>query len=357
MREGVFYFPAISFIWIAGRVAACCLGLTTLDMRSGLKLVAGMGFLAANILAVAFCGTASAAVLVPPGNRHAEQPNIPGASAKRTRELRTTYEAKYRKIYNLLAVDKGLRTKIKSTAAAYGIDPIHIAGAIVGEHTYNVDVYDRLQTYYVKAMSYVRQGVSFDYKGESIGDFVKRSEFSVCASFKDSYSLWDCRERVWDTKFRGRTVNGRSYPDNRFSAVFFQPFYAGQTFGLGQINPLTALQMSDVVNRVSGLPKLDAENGNAVYKTIMDPDLTLPYIAATLKHAIDAYRQIADFDISKNPGITATLYNTGGADDRARVLARENAKRKAAGEAPLLPQENYYGWLVNDKLDELRELF
>ncbi|WP_236016119.1 DUF1402 family protein [Brucella endophytica] len=313
-----------------------------------------MGLFAASLLSF---GDANAATLVPPGNRNAEQPSIPGASAKRTRELKTTYDAKYRKIYDLLKRDAGLRTKIKNIAADYGIDPIHIAGAIVGEHTYNVDVYDRLQTYYVKAMSYARQGVSFDYNGEAVGDFVKRPEFSACGSFTDSYSLWDCREDVWNRTFRGRRVDGKSYPNQRFSAVFFQPFYAGQTFGLGQINPLTALQMSDMVNRISGLPKLDAEDGNTVYKTIMDPDLTLPYVAATLKHSIDAYRQFADFDISKNPGITATLYNTGGADERARALGRENAKRRAAGQELLLPQENYYGWLVNSKLDELKELF
>ena len=33
--------------------------------------------------------------------------------------------------------------------------PMHIVGAIVGEHTYNVDAYDRLQTYYVKAVAYL----------------------------------------------------------------------------------------------------------------------------------------------------------------------------------------------------------
>ena len=74
----------------------------------------------------------------------------------------------------------------------------------------------------------------------------------------DSYSLWTCRERVWNRDFRGKTVDGTAFPDNRFSAVFFQPYYAGQTFGLGQLNPLTALQMSDLVHQVSGLPRLDA---------------------------------------------------------------------------------------------------
>ena len=90
----------------------------------------------------------------------------------------------------------------------------------------------------------------------------------------------------------------------------------------------------------------------------MDPDLTLPYVAATLKTSIDAYRDIAGFDISQNPGITATLYNVGNPGS-ARLRA-EGAKTQSAqpqGEAPKLPEENYYGWLVNDKLPELQALF
>ncbi len=58
-----------------------------------------------------------------------------------------------------------LFAKIKSTAADYGIDPIHIIGAIVGEHTYNVDAYDRLQTYYVKATAYTGNSFRFSYGG------------------------------------------------------------------------------------------------------------------------------------------------------------------------------------------------
>lgn len=298
-----------------------------------------------------------AVTVVPEGNRNATQPGVPAASAKRTRELNTTYEAKYQKIYNLLKTDSKLRSKIASVASTYGIDPVHIVGALVGEHTYNVDAYDRLQTYYVKAISYVQQGLNFDYQGETIGDFVRRPQFSSCVQFKDSLRLWTCRENVWEENFRGKSVGGKRFPNNRFSAVFFQPFYAGQSFGLGQLSPLIALQMTDMVNRYSGLPKLDADHAADVYKTIMDPDLTLPYMAATLKHSIDVYRRVADFDISKNPGITATLYNTGGSDSRARALADSNLARVANGEQPQLPEENYYGWLVNDKIDQLRALF
>ena len=300
---------------------------------------------------------AGAVTLDPPGNRNAEQPPIPGASTHRTQATNTTFQAKYRKIYALLKSDAKLRAKIREAAAAYGISPIHIVGALVGEHTYNVDAYDRLQTYYVKAISYLTSKLSFAYQGEDVSDFVQRPQFAACSAKSDSYALWICREGVWNSIFRGKTVDGKSFPDNRFGAVFFQPYYAGQTFGLGQLNPLTALQMSDMVHKVSGLPRLDVSDPGTVYKTIMDPDLTLPYVAATIRRSIDAYRDIAGFDISGNPGITATLYNVGNPEQRARALKRENDRRHTAGEPEKLPQENYYGWLVNDKLPELQALF
>ncbi len=134
--------------------------------------------------------------------------------------------------------------------------------------------------------------------------------------------------------------------------MFFQPFFAGQTFGLGQINPVTALKMSDTVARVSGFSRLSADDPVGVYQAIMDPDQSLAYMAAIIAHAIDAYKRIANYDISANPGITATLYNVGSPEMRASVLA---ARNRSGGQ--VLPEENYYGWLVNDRIAELRALF
>ena len=320
-------------------------------MKTAAQLFLGISLALTTALPV------GAATLVPPGNRNGEQPAIPSASANRTRAAKATYETKYRKVYALLKNDGDLRSKIARVSKQYDIDPLHMVGAIVGEHTYNVDAYDRLQTYYVKAVSYFESSFTFSHGGETIAQFVERPEFARCAKISESYKLWTCREAVWNSEFRGKTVDGKSFPANRFSAVFFQPFYAGQTFGIGQLNPLTALQMSDLVNKVSGLPKLSADNPQQVYKTIMDPDLTLAYMAATLKKSIEAYRDIAGFDISKNPGITSTLYNIGNPEQRAQALKRENAKRRQSGQPPRMPEENYYGWLVNDKLDELKALF
>lgn len=294
---------------------------------------------------------------VPEGNRNATQPRIPGASVKRTKQTKSTFDRKYEKILVLLQKDAKLRNKITKVAGSYAIDPLHIVGALVGEHTYNVDAYDRLQSYYVKAMSYANGGISFSYGGQDVDTFIRRGEFDACRELTASFALWSCRETVWEGQFRNKRVDGEKYPNDRFSAVFFQPFYAGQTFGLGQLNPLTALKLTDMVNRVSGYKKLSHQHGEDVYEAIMNPDITLAYVAAALRHSIDAYQDIAGFDISENPGITATLYNVGNPDLRARTLASKNNRRKANGLKPKYPEENYYGWLVNDKLEDLKKLF
>ena len=317
----------------------------------------GMALVAVFVVATSVSTAAvEAATLVPPGNRNVEQPAIPGASTKRTKASNSSFERKYQKVLDLLKNDKALVTKIKSTAAKFSIDPIHMVGAIVGEHTYNVDAYDYLQSYYVKAASYAGDSFRFAYKGETIKEFLGRPQFERCNGMKDSYTLWTCRESIWNQAFAGKTVNGKSYPRNRFSAVFFQPFYAGQTFGIGQINPLTALMLSDITSRYAGIPKLDENDASSVYNAIMDPDKSLAYMAASIRTSIDDYRSVAGMDISKNPGITATLFNVGGSRQRASSLAAKNRTRSSNGEGPLFPEENYYGWLVNDRLDELKRL-
>lgn len=313
--------------------------------------VLAVGFMAPGTL------SAQAATLVPAGNRHAKQPRIPSGSVKRTRTTNGSFDGKYKKIRNLLARDKKLMGKIKKAARSFNIDPIHIVGALVGEHTYNVDAYDRLQNYYAKALSYLGQSLSFSYKGTSVSRFVAQPAFARCKTITKNYALWTCREQVWNAKYRGKSVGGTKWPNSRFGRVFFQPLYAGQTFGLGQLNPLTALKVNDLVRaKYRSEPRLTMKQGPKVYNTIMEPDSSLIYMAAVLRHGMDAYRRIAGFDISKNPGVTATLYNLGNVTVRARALAAKNKVRKATGKQTLWPSENYYGWLINTKLTDLRSI-
>ncbi|MEQ8480763.1 MAG: DUF1402 family protein [Hoeflea sp.] len=315
-----------------------------------------MAISAVFVMSMAPLSAMAAVDVVPPGNRSAKQPEIPGASKRRTQATKSTFDQKYEKIRDLIAEDDRLKRKIRSVSKRYGIDPIHIIGALVGEHTYNVDAYDRLQTYYIKAVSYAGERFRFEYGGEKVTDFVDRPQFEACDEDAGSAKLWTCREDVWESEFRGKTVDGKKFPNDRFGAVFFQPFYAGQTFGLGQLNPLTALVHTDRVNKVSRLRKLDAGNAARVYEAIMDPDSTLAYMAASIVESIENYRDIAGFDISGNPGITATLYNVGRSAKRAQNLAETNRKRANRGQKRQLPTENYYGWLVNHHEDELREM-
>ncbi|BCH02526.1 hypothetical protein MesoLj131b_45250 [Mesorhizobium sp. 131-2-5] len=322
-------------------------------------MIALQRLLLVPLLAALSCGGAllaeaahaSPLIVVPPGNRSETQPPIPDASATRTRAFKTTYAEKYEKIVALLKREKKLVAHIKQVAAGYDIDPIHIVGALVGEHTYNVTAVGSVQTYYVKALSYSGLDFAFRYKGVPVQTFVQRPEFAACAEAKDSASLWSCRDKVWVDHFRGKTVDGVTYDAMTFQQAFFQPFFAGQTFGLGQISPLTALEVTDLVNKVSGYDRLTPDHPQAIYRDVMDPDRSIVYIAAIVRDAIDAYKE-QGFDISGNPGITATLYNVGQPRQRAADLHAALAGVKGRK----LPVENYYGWLVNDKLDELRSL-
>lgn len=289
-------------------------------------------------------------VMMPPGNQNSQQPDIPYGAVSRTRSTNGSFQGKYEKIRDLIASDRKLRRKIDQAASKFGIAPIHIVGALVGEHTYNVDALDFLQTYFVKAASYLKSSIVFRYDGERISEFVARPEFAACANLQDSYRLWSCRERIWREQFAGKTTGGKSWPNDRFGRVFFQPLYAGQTFGLGQLNPLTALKVNDLVHQVTGRPKLDMNDAPEIYNTIMEPDSTLDYMAAVIRLSIDAYRNIAKVDISGNPGITATLYNLGDVITRA-----ESIREKRQKDSNALPEENYYGWLINDKLPELQQ--
>ena len=55
-------------------------------------------------------------------------------------------------------------------------------------------------------------------------------------------------------------------------------------------------------------------------------------------------------DLLEEPGVLAVPFAHYGSELRLVVAASRRLVEK-------LPEENYYGWLVNDKLDELKALF
>jgi hypothetical protein len=325
-------------------------------MLKSLRILAVL--LLAGFAGVALPPLANAEIIVvPPGNRNDKRPKIAGLSKLWTSAIsKVPYDVKYRQIYTMLKRNPGLIANIKKVAGIYGIDPVHMVGAIVGEHTFNVDGLDSLQGYYVKAEQYINLDMSFAYGGETAAEFFRRPQFDRCNQYNTNYERWDCYSVVWKDKFEGKFVGGKRFKNDRLQRVFFAPGIRGQTFGLAQMSPVTALSVNDVVHATSGLPLLDINKANKVYEVVMDPDKTIHYVAAQIRISIDLYRNIAGFDISQNPGIVATLYNLGESATRARALKAENDRRRAKGQPPVYPEENFYGWLVNDKLDDLRQL-
>jgi hypothetical protein len=297
-------------------------------------------------------------IVVPPGNRSDKQPKIYSGSRFLTAIRGTgSFNDKYKRVYAVFANNPNLVARIKEVSKVYGIDPIHVIGAIVGEHTYNIDTFDSLQDYYVKAMQYADNStLQFAYKGETAAELFARPQFAKCETMPTNYEKWDCRQTVWNRVFMGKMVDGRLYFRDRLHRVYFKPAFGGQTFGFGQLSPVAALMVTDVVNAKAGLPLLSIDDAPGVYEQIMSPDTSLHYVAANIRVSIDMYKAIAGFDISQNPGITATLYNLGDAATRARELRAENDQRAGQGKPPLYPQENFYGWLVNDREAELRAL-
>src|SRR3984957_531884 len=198
-----------------------------------------------------------ASVIVVPSDYHAKtQPKVfAGAILLTAIRNSGSYEDKYRQIYKLRSSDKTLLGQIKKVAALYQIDPLHIVGAIVGEHTYNIDVVNTLDTYYVKALEYANdRSLVFEYKGEKAKDLFGRPQFAQCETLKLDYEIWDCRQTVWNRSFFGKIVDGRLYPHDRLHRVFLRPMYSGQSFGLGQLSAVVALSVTDVVHKRSGLP-------------------------------------------------------------------------------------------------------
>lgn len=225
--------------------------------------------------------------------------------------------------------------RIKRVAAAYGIDPVHIVGAIVGEHVFNYDIRDNLQEV---ALQYGRRmtNVEFSCGAVPLETVLDMPQFNGCRGSSNAY--WTCVEAVWMTDVRGRTVGGARLPKRNLTEACFNPFSTGQTYGLGQLSPVTALKMTDLTR----LPKLSYKDADQLYGRILDPDESLHVIAAVIVDAIRAYREVG-VDISDRPGITATLYNLG--NPRARARASRGR-----------PKPNYLGAFVEDHLDTLDQL-
>ncbi len=238
-----------------------------------------------------------------------------------------------------------LKREILDAAQIYKIKPTHILAAIVGEHVFNVDLKDSIQNYAVSA----RLWLNLFSDVHPFAKIIDCPEMNICKNAPNEYYKWQCYESIWTAKMRGRPACGSkdAFQNSNLMITFFNPFLGGKTYGLGQMGPIKMLSLTDIVHEKSKLPLLNIKKQTDVYTAIFDAKTVIHYIAAAAYNSIEVYKKEAQFDMSQNIGLTATLYNLGYELTRAKTLKSENDAALKNGTALKTPKVNYYGWFVN----------
>lgn len=243
--------------------------------------------------------------------------------------------------------------KIAQIAPKYGISPESVAACIIGEHVFNVSIVDSFQSYFISIYS------KWLDKHNSIEhvylDYLKEPEVAKILDSKDltDYEKWDTIFDIYNQKYRGR----KEYPNSNFLFTFFNPYGAGLTYGLGQLSPIRVLLTNDIAVKMGHMKKIEPNDTPALYFATLDVDTNINYVSATVVASIVNYKKYANFDISHNIGVIATLYNLGNEKKRAIELEKMNEKLIQENKPIQYPHENFYGWYMNKKENDIKKLF
>jgi hypothetical protein len=111
------------------------------------------------------------------------------------------------------------------------------------------------------------------------------------------------------------------------------------TIGMGQIHTESAMEVEPTLAKIFGR-KLRTEE--EIASALVTPEGSIEYAAGIVKYSQDCYKQ-EGIDVADNPAILTTLYNLGGACERAK----EAAKTKEP------PKTNYFGYFVDKNLPSI----
>lgn len=287
------------------------------------------------LLFVSFLGSAAQA-----------QQRVPVAESDLTTPVRAKHNTE-----RVLAVIRELKRPIKRAAQAFGIDPLHVAGAIAGEHAMNVNIVDSVQNMRVDAYRDARVWASdvAANPDRDLSRLVQGENYQRCRGEQREYDRWYCIVDTWNRQSLGSILMGKRQFFIRFTSHFFNPnqyMALGMTFGIGQMSPVRALMVDDLVAR-AGRDPIDFWNRgdlSRLYAKILEPESVVYYVAATVYYAMAIYRS-GGYDISENPGVVATLYNLGNEKILLRTTRRENR----------LPETNDLGKWVNQNRQAIQE--
>lgn len=228
--------------------------------------------------------------------------------------------------------EQGLIAEAIRLGKAFNIHPMHILGPIIGENSFNGAIDQTIQDSFAKMFN------ETDFKTMSARmKMISEDPATVgCMSLNISnYWKWRCILHK-----SGYLANG----SNRdFIFWFYQISNKGQgTFGLGQIQPFLLWSVNDlVVEKTKSLgysyKKFNLTDMKTPFQVIFNNKEMLAYIAAMAHVSINVYKQVAQVDLSQNPGLTTTLYNLGDEYQRAYMSTVRGGD----------PQVNFMGWYVN----------
>ncbi|CAN5682574.1 hypothetical protein BH10BDE1_BH10BDE1_00250 [soil metagenome] len=275
--------------------------------------------------------------------------------------LKVELDRRFTKVMRSILKDKALKAEFLAAAKNFNVDPILALGCIVGENTFNVTPFDDAGTYAIRAaMMADKWALRFRSNEIDLSATLKNSLFDQCTNPKDAggshAEYWDCVGAVWSKSFMGKSVDGVKYPMQGFKWLFFNPLGTGYSYGLGQLDPIRALMVTDMVHKKSGLRLVTVDRPEEIYEDIIDPKTTVHYVMANVRLMLDRYASGANFDVSRNPGVIASLYNLGGEKYKAGVLYRKNLESLKKG-VLVTPVENYYGFYINEKEALMRQAF
>lgn len=242
--------------------------------------------------------------------------------------------------------------KISQIAPKYNIDPEAVAACIIGEHVFNVSIADSFQSYFVNIYSkWIDKHNSIQHVYLQL---LKEPDIKAILDNNalTDYEKWDSIFIIYNQKYR----NTKNYPNSNFIFTFFNPYGAGLTYGLGQLSPIRVLLTNDIAVKMAGLPKINPSDTDKLYFATLDVDTNINYVAATVVASIENYKKYANFDISHNIGVIATLYNLGDEKTRAKKLAKTNENLAKNNKQIQYPQENFYGWYMNKKQADIKKL-
>lgn len=280
--------------------------------------------------------------------------------------LQTEIEKRYKSAIMKIARKPEIVNEMNKAGRLYGIDPVLILGTVIGEHSFNVGYAD------------LGQDMIASWAGRWSSRFLMNSEDLLILMRSPTYQkecqkhfstsqaeYWDCVAWVWGKDFRGKKrapdqgldkdADGE-FDNAGFRSKFFNPMGVGATYGLGQLDPIRALMVNDIVNETSGFPLLSIEEPEKIYAAILNPISGVHYVAANITLYLQAYLKLANFDIQNNVGVVATIYNFGKEKKFAGDRYKTNVDLLSKGKPIEPPMESYCGFFVNLKVEELQKI-